>query len=118
MTSENRTPTAITSTGIAQTLTTPADTVTFIPSGNRDLIRIANTGAEMTCTVTCLAECSMGLDTPEHDFVMTVPATTGDKTYIIPNIDHYINTVTGKISLVFSRTSSVTLGIFEMPAYQ
>jgi hypothetical protein len=119
MTSEDRTPIPVTSTGVdvSSVLTTPADTVTFTAAGNRDFLRITNGGSEMTVTVVCTTDCNIGLAKSAHNFVMTIPAVTGDKIYSIPNIQHYIDVTTGKVTMNFSRTSDVRLGIFEVPAY-
>ena len=124
MTTETRTPTPLISTGVVQTLTTPADTVYFTPSGNKDMIVIASSSGTVKVTAVCQTECSMPLactaspcsDAGLHNFVMSVTTGAGSpKAFIIPYIEHYISSTTGLVTLNVDVKANCTLGIFEMP---
>ena len=87
----------------------------FRPAGvDRDILRIINTGATLTVTVDCKVACDMGCTT-NHDFSIEIPATTGDLTFVIPHIDHYVDPDTGYVQLDYDITPTATIGLFRMP---
>lgn len=87
----------------------------YRPSTNdRDFIRIVNTGTTMTVTAACHLACDMGCTTA-HNFTIVIPATTGDLTFVVPYIDHYVDPDTGLVTLTYSG-GTATIGLFRMPA--
>jgi hypothetical protein len=119
MTTETRVPTDLTHDGaydgIALTTTTPADTVKFVPAGNRDFIVLKSTTGTITGTVACVSSCSMGVNTPTHDFVMSVGSGL-TKAFVIPYLEHYKNLSDGTVSIVINTKANAEIGIFRMPA--
>jgi len=127
MTSEVKTPTPLTSVGIAQALVEPDDTEQFYSAGqNREFIVLASSSGTVTATVTCMAPCNMpdacnvsgGTDDAGmHPFVMSVSSGSSPKTFVIPYIDHYQDPNNSNIiTITFSNKANTTFGIFKMPA--
>ena len=106
------TPQVIALAGITPTLVAAeAGGDEFVNSG-RDFIHIKNgDAAAMDVTVNSQAPCSQGED---HDVVVTVPATSGEK-FIGPFPKDRFNDTAGKVQITYSAVTSVTIGIVRLP---
>ena len=83
----------------------------FVNSG-KDFIHIKNVNASpMDVTVNSQAVCNQGVD---HDAVVTVPATTGEK-FIGPFPKDRFNDASGKVQITYSAITDVTIGIVRLP---
>ena len=106
------TPQVVVLTGITPTLVA-ADVGgdEFVNSG-KDFIHIKNTNASpMDVTVNSQAVCNQGVD---HDAVVTIPATTGEK-FIGPFPKDRFNDASGKVQITYSAITDVTIGIVRLP---
>lgn len=83
----------------------------FVNSG-RDFIHIKNTNAAaMDVTVDSQVDCNQGED---HDAMVTVPATNGEK-FIGPFPKDRFNDTAGKVQITYSAVTDVTIGIVRLP---
>jgi hypothetical protein len=106
------TPQVVVLTGITPTLVAAsAGGDEFVNSG-RDFIHIKNGDASsMDVTINSQALCNQGQD---HDVVVTVPASTGEK-FIGPFPKDRFNDTAGKVQITYSAVTSVTIGIVRVP---
>jgi len=107
-----RTPQVIALTGITPTLTAAeAGGDEFVNSG-RDFIHIKNgDAAAMDVTIDSQVDCNQGVD---HDVVVTIPATNGEK-FIGPFPKDRFNDTAGKVQITYTAVTSVTIGIVRLP---
>jgi len=106
------TPQVVVLTGITPTLVA-ADVGgdEFVNSG-RDFIHIKNTNASpIDVTINSQALCSQGVD---HDVVVAVPATTGEK-FIGPFRKDRFDDAANKVQITYSAVTDVTIGIVRLP---
>lgn len=108
----NLTPQVIVLTGITPTLVAAeAGGDEFVNSG-RDFIHIKNGDASpIDVTINSQVNCNQGVD---HDAVISVPATTGEK-FIGPFAKDRFNDPAGKVQITYSAVTSVTIGIVRLP---
>ena len=124
--------TPIVATGIDQDtyITQPTNaTVTFTPTGNKNLIVISCSSGTAIVTANAVTACNMPLacyqgagagvpnDHGLHNFVMSVPTgVTSPQTFILPYIEHYTDPTSGLVTLTVSSTlANCKIGIFVMP---
>lgn len=83
----------------------------FVNSG-RDFIHIKNTNASpIDVTINSQVDCNQGVD---HDVVVSVPATTGEK-FIGPFPKDRFNDAAAKVQITYSAITDVTIGIVRLP---
>jgi hypothetical protein len=101
------TPTLLTSAGV-QLTTAAANSCgsKFKAYAGRALLRIKNTGAQMTATIHNLAGGT--------DMTLIIPATTGDQLIILETPADFTDN-DGYAHVTFSRDTSVEIGIFKVP---
>lgn len=93
--------------GIAMTVRTAAASDTM-PGGIILDVRNANAGI---CTVTITTPPFVAGDLAVADRVVSVPASTGQRSIFIPNNATYVDPVTGLVTVGFSPNASVTYTI-------
>jgi hypothetical protein len=126
--------TSLTAMGIAQeAYVTGSGTavVTYTPTGTNNFITIKNAGADVTVSAVCKVPCSMPLacanaagvdDAGLHNFVMKVTSADAEKSFVIPYLDHYIDSVVGSptygmvtLNCDANMQDHGLLGIFTVP---
>ena len=105
-------PQVVTLLGITPTLVAAeAGGDEFVNSG-RDFIHIKNGGgAAIDVTINSQVNCNQGVD---HDVVVSVPATTGEK-FIGPFPKDRFDDAANKVQITYSAVTSVTIGIVRLP---
>jgi hypothetical protein len=106
------TPQVIALAGITPTLVAAAAGGDEFVNSGRDFIHIKNGDASsMNVTINSQSPCSQGSD---HDVVVAVPASTGEK-FIGPFPKDRFNDASGKVQITYSAVTSVTIGIVRLP---
>ena len=88
---------------------------TFVPTasgGPATFLHVKN-GNASACTVTVVqkAPCSFGSNSPTHDLVVSVPATTGDRMIGPIPAERYQDPTTGVATVTYSVTPTVTAAL-------
>jgi len=101
--------------GLGPTYSAVTASDTFVPTaagGAATFLHVKN-GNAASCTVTVVQKtaCSYGSNTPTHDLVVSVPATTGDRMIGPIPAERYQDPTTGVATVTYSVTATVTAAL-------
>lgn len=108
--------TTIARTGTTHSLSAAADDTLYIANNGRTWVHIEDAGAQITATF--VSQASTYNDLPEGvavtNLAVTIPATTGKK-IIGPFNQRSWNDSSGRIMLILSSTTSITVAAYALP---